>query len=196
MKDLSVIKVFGITEYYTLEQLKKSYIDIIDNLYKSDKTQVEKNLLEDQYKKLYYKGKQLYLDRKNNTNYSKKLNSLNTLNSLNSLNKLDENSFDFGSRIRRSYNPLTIFDKINNDINSNSNTNTNTNSNSYSYSSSYSSNSNFDGTKTIIKQETKTINGEKNKTIDAYKILSDGKKVPLTQNEINELNNFSNLQIS
>ena len=63
MESLSVSRVFGVPEDYTLEQLKKSYIDIIDKLLNSDRTQIEKDLLADQYKKLYHRGKQLYLDR-------------------------------------------------------------------------------------------------------------------------------------
>ena len=57
MEGLSVSKVFNVPEDYTLEQLKKSYIETIDNLYKSDRTEVEKQLLSTQYKQMYKFGK-------------------------------------------------------------------------------------------------------------------------------------------
>jgi hypothetical protein len=56
-------KIFSIREDYTLEELKKSYIEIIKKIYESDKTQVEKNLLTNQYNQFYKQGKQQYLDR-------------------------------------------------------------------------------------------------------------------------------------
>jgi hypothetical protein len=189
MESFTIIKVFNISENYSLEELKKSYIDIIDKLYQSDKTQVEKDLLYDQYKKLYLKGKQIYFYRE----------------------RINENSYDFANRIRRIYNPLSMFDKMIENFtldknysnipntNTNTNTTTNTNYNVYSHlhsqSSSYISNTNPDGSKTVIKKETRITNGDENKTIDFYKILPDGKKVPLSLDEIKQLNKFSNLQI-
>jgi hypothetical protein len=63
METLNISKVFYIREDYTLEELKKSYIEIIEKLYISDRTQIEKNLLTNQYKQFYKEGKQKYLDR-------------------------------------------------------------------------------------------------------------------------------------
>lgn len=192
MENLSVNNVFNIPEDYTLEQLKKSYVTIIDNLYKSNKTHLEKKLLNNQYKQMYNKGKQMYFD-KNNTN---------EFNSLNNFNKIHENTFDFSDRIRRTYNnPFFMFNNIFNDlkfnqINQHNQTNqSNLNSQVYSYSSSYSSNINPDGSKTIIEKKYESTNGDKKKIINAYKKMPDGKTIPLTENEIKQLEKFSNLQI-
>jgi hypothetical protein len=127
----SISKVFNIPEDYTLEQLKSSYITIIENLSKSDRSDIEKDLLSDQYKKLYKQGKQLYLERvafdtelepndnthNNNNNY----NNNNTSNlhdrfdEFRRLNPFEMAPYNFGySRYppRRYYDPFTTFDNV------------------------------------------------------------------------------------
>lgn len=186
MESLSVSKVFGVPEDYTLEQLKKSYIDLMENLFKSNKTEIEKDLLASQYKQLYHQGKQIYLNKesmKTDIEYSPYL-----------FDKTFDNSLSFGQRIRRIYNPLSMCDNIFNQLNNNF-SNSYSNSNVYSYSSSYSSNTNSDGSRTIIKQKTESTNGDKKKTINAFKKMPDGSIVNFTEDEMKQLEKMSNLQI-
>lgn len=200
MEGLSVSKVFGVPEDYTLEQLKKSYIEIIDNLYKSDRTEVEKELLKAQYRKLYKFGKSQYLEKVSmetdmeTPNYS--TGSGGELDLFDRFERMHENAFGLSNRMRRSYNPFSMFDNVFRDLKSNhSNSNSNSNSKVYSYSSSYSSNTNPDGSRTIIERKTETTNGDKKQTVNAYKKMPDGKTIPLTEDEIAKLEKFTNLQI-
>ena len=213
MEGLSVSKVFGVPEDYTLEQLKQSYINLMENLFKSDKTQVEKDLLASQYKKIYHYGKQMYLERVSmdtdidyppySSSYSTPYtHTSNELDLFDRFDRMFDNSLGFGHRIRRTYNPFSMYDNIFNQLNnkslnpnSNSNPNSKSNSNIYTYSSSYSSNTNPDGSKTIIEQKTESTNGDKKKTINAYKKMPDGSIVNLSEDEMKQLDKMSNLQI-
>ena len=196
MEGLSVSKVFGVPEDYTLEQLKKSYIEIIDNLYKSDRTEVEKELLKAQYRKLYKFGKSQYLEKVSmetdmeTPNYS--TGSGGELDLFDRFERMHENAFGLSNRMRRSYNPFSMFDNVFRDLKSN---HSNSNSKVYSYSSSYSSNTNPDGSRTIIERKSETTNGDKKQTVNAYKKMPDGKTIPLTEDEIAKLEKFTNLQI-
>ena len=206
MEGLSVSKVFGVPEDYTLEQLKQSYLNLMENLFKSDKTQVEKDLLASQYKKIYQYGKQMYLERVSMdtdveyppylTNYSSHLthstHSSNELDLFDRFDRMFDNSLGFGQRIRRTYNPFSMYDNIFNQLNSNSKL---SNSNVYTYSSSYSSNTNPDGSRTIIEKKSESTNGDKKKTINAYKKMPDGSIVNLSEDEMKQLEKMSNLQI-
>lgn len=204
MEGLSVSKVFGVPEDYTLEQLKKSYIEMIDNLYKSDKTEVEKQLLIAQYKQMYKFGKSQYLEKvsmetdmevpnypsTNSTDYGGELDLFDRFE------RMHENAFGLSNRIRRSYNPFSMFNNVFRNVEQNfSNSNSNPNSNVYSYSSSYSSNTNPDGSRTIIERKSESTNSDKKQTINAYKKMPDGKTIPLTEEEMKELEKFSGLQI-
>lgn len=208
MEGLSVSKVFGVPEDYTLEQLKKSYIEMIDNLYKSDKTEVEKQLLATQYKQMYKFGKSQYLEKvsmetdmevpnypsTNSTDYGGELDLFDRFE------RMHENVFEHSKRIRRTYNPFSMFDNVFRNVeqnisNSNPNPNSNPNSKVYSYSSSYSSNTNPDGSRTIIEKKSESTNGDKKQTINAYKKMPDGKTVPLSEDEMKGLEKFSGLQI-
>lgn len=238
----SISKVFGVPEDYTLEQLKSSYINIIENLTKSDKSEVEKDLLSEQYKKLYKHGKKLYLERVsydieleqnenlNNTTNNHLNNHLNN-HSNNLYYRFDEfirwnpfelTPFNFGYEYqrypryprypsRRLQDPFSTFDSVFgqmmsqmdnllnmdnselnnsvNSVNSTNSTNSNTRSQVYSYSSSYRSTSNPDGSRTIIKSKSESKNGDKNKTINAYKKMPDGKTIPLTEEEMKQIEN-------
>lgn len=99
MKTLNISKVFYIREDYTLEELKKSYIEIIEKLYISDRTQIEKNLLTNQYKQFYKEGKQKYLDRTSMNiyedipNYPYHSNYSTYSGELEKLEKIQENLF-------------------------------------------------------------------------------------------------------
>lgn len=201
MEGLSVSKVFGVPEDYTLEQLKQSYINLMENLFKSDKTQVEKDLLASQYKKIYHYGKQMYLERVSmDTDVEYPLNpyyssySSNELDLFDRFDRMFDNSLGFGQRIRRIYNPFSMYDNVFNQINKN-NQSSNLNSNVYTYSSSYSLNTNPDGSRTIIEQKSESTNGDKKKTISAYKKMPDGSIVNLSDDEIKQLEKMSNLQI-
>lgn len=214
MEGLSVSKVFGVPENYTLEQLKKSYIETIDNLYKSDRTEVEKELLKAQYRQLYKFGKSQYLEKVSmetdmetpnypyHSNYSTGYGG--ELDLFDRFERMQENAFGLSNRIRRSYNPFSMFDNVfrnveqnfsNSNSNPNSNSNSNSNSKVYSYSSSYSSNTNPDGSRTIIERKSESTNGDKKQTINAYKKMPDGKTIPLTEDEMKQLEKFSGLQI-
>lgn len=216
MEGLSVSKVFGVPEDYTLEQLKKSYIEIIDNLYKSDRTEVEKELLKAQYRQLYKFGKSQYLEKvsmetdidapyyQNYPHYSNY--SGGELDLFDRFERMHENAFGLSNRMRRSpyhknslgkfhkrsYNPFSMFDDVFRDLKSN---HSNSNSNVYSYSSSYSSNTNPDGSRTIIERKSETTNGDKKQTVNAYKKMPDGKTIPLTEDEMARLEKITNLQI-
>lgn len=206
MEGLSVSKVFGVPEDYTLEQLKKSYIEIMDNLYKSDRTEVEKQLLTTQYKQMYKFGKSQYLEKVSMetdmevSNYpsTHSTSSGGELDLFDRFERMHENAFGLSNRIRRSYNPFSMFDNVFRNVEqnfSNSNSNSNLNSKVYSYSSSYSSNTNPDGSRTIIERKSESTNGDKKQTINAYKKMPDGKTIPLTEEEMKGLEKFSGLQI-
>jgi hypothetical protein len=211
MEGLSVSKVFGVPEDYTLEQLKKSYVDTMENLFKSNRTQLEKDLLADQYKKLYRRGKQMYLERvsmdtdieypsypyhSSNSSNSSNLNELDLdldlFDRFDRFDRIFDNSLGFGQRIRKTYNPFSMYDNMFNQLSS---SNSNSNSNVYKYSSSYSSNTNPDGSRTIIEQKLESTNGDKKKTINAYKKMPDGSVVNLSEDEMKQLEKMSNLQI-
>lgn len=207
MEGLSVSKVFGVPEDYTLEQLKKSYIEIIDNLYKSDRTDVEKELLTTQYKQMYKFGKRQYLEKVSFetdmevSNYPYNSTHCNELDLFDRFERMHENAFEHSNRIRRTYNPFSMFDNVFRNVEknlsnySNDNNNSNSNSKVYSYSSSYSSNTNPDGSRTIIEKKIESTNGDKKQTINAYKKMPDGKTVPLTEDEMKGLEKFTNLKI-
>jgi len=207
MENLSVSKVFCVPEDYTLEQLKQSYLNLMENLFKSDKTQIEKDLLASQYKKIYHYGKQIYLERvsmdtdienphysTHSTNSSHSAYSSNELDLFDRFDRMFDNSLGFGNRIRRTYNPFYMYDNVFNQLNTNRKI-SNSNSNIYTYSSYYSSNTNQDGSKTIIEQKSESTNGDKKKIINAYKKMPDGSIVNLTEDEIKQLDKMSNLQI-
>jgi hypothetical protein len=63
MTSYSVSQVFNIPENYSLEDLKKSYKNIIDNLIVSNRTNIEKQLLANQYTELYRLGKNKFYQR-------------------------------------------------------------------------------------------------------------------------------------
>lgn len=198
MQNISVSKIFNIPENYTLEQLKISYIDIMNNLFKSDRTEIEKNLLANQYKHNYEKAKKIYFNKLNMNNKNNFLNqstysntNFNNFEELDYVNKFDrinENSFIFGDRIRRTYNPFSMFDDVFKNFESNQ-------SNIYSYSNSYVSNSNPDGSRTIIEKKSESNNGDKKQSINAFKKIPNGESIPLTQEEMKQLDKFSKLRI-
>jgi hypothetical protein len=222
MDSLSINKVFSVPEDYTLEQLKKSYIDIMEKLLNSDRTQVEKNLLEEQYKKLYHRAKRLYLERVSMEsdveyphNYCSPNQYSNELDLYDRFDRIFDNSFGLRRNIFSGNNPFTLYDNIFNQLNSQSKSHSNPNPNPnpnpkpypisninsngtsqvYSYSSSYSSKTNPDGSRTIVEHKTESTNGDKKKTINAYKKMPDGRVVNLNEDEMKQLEKMSNLQI-
>ena len=68
MTSYSVSQVFNIPENYSLEDLKKSYKNIIDNLIISNRTNIEKQLLANQYTELYRLGKNKFYQRTQHRN--------------------------------------------------------------------------------------------------------------------------------
>jgi len=200
MSSLSISKVFSVSEDYTLEQLKKSYVEIMKKLYDSDMTQIEKDLLSNQYKKMYYKGKQLYLDRismESDIEYPTHNYTLNNTELYDKFDRMFDNSFGLGRNYIRTYNPFSMYENIFSQLDSQFNHKTNTNNNSqvYSYSSSYSSKTNSDGSKTIVEHKSESTNGDKKKTINTYKKMPNGQVINLTEDEIKQLEKMSNLQI-
>ena len=201
---LSVSEVFGVPKDYTLEQLKKSYIDIMENLLKSDRTKVEKDLLADQYKKLYHKGKQMYLQRVSaETDIEYSYNSYPNQNQLDLFDKFDrmiDGSYGLSKRMQE-YNPFTMFDNMYSRMNkytdkyTDQHMNQHANTKVYSYSSTHSSKINPDGSTTVIEKKTESTNGNKKKTINAWKRMPDGKIVNLSDDEMKELTKMSGLQI-
>jgi hypothetical protein len=65
MISYSVSQIFNIPENYSLEDLKISYKNIIDNLLVSQRSNIEKQLLANQYKELYRIGKEQFYQRNN-----------------------------------------------------------------------------------------------------------------------------------
>ena len=202
MEGLSISKVFDVPEDYTLEQLKQSYLNLMEKLFKSNKTQIEKDLLASQYKKIYRYGKQMYLERVSmdtDDDYQTHLSHLspsshssNELDLFDRFDRVFDTSLGFGQRVRRTYNPFSIYDNVFNQLNKN---NKLSNTNVYTYSSSYTSNTNLDGSRTIIEQKSESANGDKKQTINAYKKMPNGNIVNLSEDEMKQLEKMSNLQI-
>lgn len=196
MSSLTISKVFGISNNYTLEQLKIAYINIIEKLSKSDKTQVEKELLYEQYNKLYKQGKQLFINRMSidtyNESYKQNQISLNNFSLFDSVDRM--NTFGYNNNQDLISNPFTKFDKIFKNVSKQLINNTNPNSNQsnqvYSYASSYKSSTNPDGSITIIESKSETNNDKKNNIIKAYKKLNNGKIIPLTEDEMKQIEKY------
>ena len=208
---VSIIEVFNIPLDYTLEQLKSSYLSIIEKLSKSNNSSIEKYLLTEQYKKLYKYGKQLYLERmltefeqneKNKPNESNEFDdSTNLHDQFNKMTLGNIDIFDmepFRNSCSKPTNTIKYpnsFEKFNNvfgqmmNLTSNSISNSIPNSRSrvYSYSSSYKSTSNPDGSRTVVESKSELKNGDKKNTLNAYKKLSNGKVIPLTSEEIEQM---------
>ena len=211
----SISKVFNIPENYSLKELKTSYINRIDNISKSDRTQIEKYFFSEQYKKFYKKGIKLYLERvafETDIDHNDNSNDLydrfdrfdfGELERSNPFG-MNQNGYSYGnSRImsRRYNDPFSRFDNVfgqmmnqmNREIDLNSKSNSKSNSNIksqvYSYASSYRSTTNPDGSRTIIESKSESKNGDKKKTINAYKKMSDGKIIPLSEDEMKQIEN-------
>lgn len=212
----SISKVFNIPENYSLEELKTSYINIIENLSKSDRSEIEKDLLTEQYKKLYKQGKQLYLER---VSFETDVEHNDNSNEL--YDRFDiADRFGFGEiqrwdpfgispypyaygnsrNMSRIYNdPFSRFDNVfgqmmghmnqMNQMNRGTDSNSNIKSQVYSYASSYRSTTNPDGSRTIIESKSESKNGDKKKTINAYKKMSDGKIIHLSEDEMKQIEN-------
>jgi hypothetical protein len=164
-----ISQVFGVPNDYNLEQLKSSYINIIEKLSKSDKTILEKELLLEQYKKLYTEGKELFYYRniKNNNNIVPHNDFLNHHNQFTQINNYFKQ----------------IESKLLSDFN---------NSNVFSFSKSYNSTLNPDGSYSVIERNSESKNGKKNNIIKAYKKMPDGKIIPFTQEQLEQLKQLKN----
>ena len=173
----NILQVFNIQENYTLEELKKSYLNIIENLSKSNNTQIEKDLLLDQYTKLYKQAKQLCIER---TSLDIDTESNNFLSIRNRNRNNMFNSFFLNNVFGEMINKTNKIDNINYK---------NPQIYSYSSSKSYSSKINPDGSSTIIESKSESKNGSNNKTINAYKKLPNGKIVPLSDKELKQIEN-------
>lgn len=167
MDFLRIKKVFGVPEDYNLEQLKSSYINIVEKLSKSDKTQIEKELLFEQYKKLYQEGKELYYLKNNNTN--------NQFNPYQQIIKMNNYFNQLESKIFSEFNNFNNFNK-------------NMKTNMYSSSKSYSSKLNPDGSISVIESKSESSNGKNNNVLKAYKKMPNGKIIPFTEEEMKKLN--------
>jgi hypothetical protein len=165
----SISKVFNIPENYTLEQLKSSYVYIMENLAKSSRPEIEKDLLSDQYKLLYKQGKQIYMNKKSNN--PDKLENFG-------LQKIDNFSNIFDNLMSKH---LSYMSEIKNGDSKSSQVY------SYSNTSSYSSKTNPDGSKTIIKSSSESKNGNKNSILSGYKKLPNGQIIPLDENELKQI---------
>lgn len=198
----SISKIFNISEDYTLEQLKSSYISIIENLSKSNLSDIEKDLLSEQYKKLYKQGKQLYLER---ITYDTELES-NEINLFDKFEMIPYNYYNQNqnqnqnhnhnlNQIRRFQDKFSKFDNYFEQMaNKFDKSNLDIKSQVYSYSSSYKSKLNSDGSRIIIESKSESKNGDKKNTINAYKKMSDGKIIPLTEDEMKQIKNSNYIQ--
>lgn len=172
MDFLRIQKVFRVPEDYNLEQLKSSYINIVETLSKSDKTQIEKELLFEQYKKLYYEGKQLYYWK--NNNIANQFNPHQRIMEMNNyFNKIESK----------------LFSELNN-LNKYPNAKTNM----YSSSRTYSSKLNPDGSTTIIESKSESSNGKNNNILKGYKKMPDGKVIPLGEEEMKKINQMNQIK--
>lgn len=148
-------KVFGISENYTLAELKQSYINIIKKLYKSDKTKVEKEILEKEYTKMY--------------KYCKGIKQYKPISNFNSLHVPS-----FSLSIKPLISPINYMHPVINSLTPHNNI-----SNIVSYSKIFNSKLNPDGTRTIIETEKTNNNGKKEQKTNTYKQMPDGKKIPI-----------------
>jgi len=106
----SIYKVFNLNENFTLEELKKSYISLVDDLNKSNMTQIQKDLLTDQYKKLYKYGKELYKKNVDSDQEDQEYNNDIMTRSL--YDRFDHFDNIFGLRPFSIQDPFVKFDKV------------------------------------------------------------------------------------
>jgi len=146
------IKIFNLTENYTLNELKNAFIIKIESIKNNNTLDIhEKNIIINNYQK-YYKI------LKNN-----KLNNSNQIGLIN--HPFISSFFNFNNDSQDVFNRLKDFYPKNGE--------------NYYYSYSSSSMMNNNGDRTFIKSSNENINGKKKNYIEGYKIDKDGNKIPL-----------------
>jgi len=186
----NISDVFNIPKDYTLEQLKDSYVKLVNNILNSDRIKIEKDMLINQYKLLYIRGKELFIKKLSiETDIEANYNINNTKDySLHNRLKYKNPNIKLNDLF---YNSLQNFDNVFNEITNNFE-NRLSPVQKYSYSTFYKSTTNSDGSQTIIESKSESNNGDKKRIINAYKKMPDGKIIPFTEDEIKQIDNDIN----
>lgn len=143
------IKIFNLTENYTLQELKKAFIIKVETIKNNNTLDIhEKNIIINNYQK-YYKILKSLKEKNSNKNFNNQTGLINHpfLSSFFNYDSFD----DFNSKNEGNY--------------------------YYSYTSSSMMDNN--GDKRFIKSSSEDINGNKKNYIEGYKIDKDGNKIPL-----------------
>lgn len=150
------IKIFNLTENYTLEELKKALIIKVNSIKNNNTLNVyEKNMIINKYQEYYKILKNNKLN--NNQNNSNQISLTN--------HPFISSFFNFNNDSQDVFNRLKDFNSKNGE--------------NYYYSYSSSSMMNNNGDRTFIKSSNEDINGKKKNYIEGYKIDKDGNKIPL-----------------
>jgi len=182
----NIYKIFNLNDDFTLNELKNAYTNIkknIQNNYNSLDS-YDKEILFEKYKELYETAKCLLRERDNKRKYINTRNQIRLMQ--NQYDKLDLFNKLYDFNILNKSNLFEKMDKIFDKIDTKTSTNT------YSYNSSYKSILNPDGSNTVIETKTENKNGEKSNIINAYKKMPDGKIVPFSSSEIEQLQLMQN----
>jgi hypothetical protein len=200
----NIYKVFGLNNDFSLDELKNSYNNLINQLNNDlAKSEIEKEILLDKYKQLYKEAKFLY--KQNQYDKLRKLDGETENQQINLFDRIDNNrinrfnlanTYGFGNNSFDSFNDLfnyelNRFNRIDNFFD-NLDQQTQSNIKTYSYGSSYKSTLNDDGSKTIIESKYENKNGEHNKVLNAYKKMANGEVVQFTEDEMKELEKEQN----
>lgn len=203
----NIYKVFNLGNDFTLEELKLSYNNLLNELNEKQMSEVEKEILTDRYKQLYkeakhvYKQNQYYKLSKLDDETESRLDLFDRFdrfdrhdryglfnNFLSPLNRFVDH-FDKFDRFDRFFDNLNASTHQNQSNQSSQYNQSRQNVNMYSYSSSYKSTLNEDGSRTIIESKAENKNGEKNNIINAYKKMPNGEVVQFTEDEMKQLQN-------
>ncbi len=158
---ISPKELFGLTDNYTKQDLKKSFLNKIYNVDKLNISNTEKKILMQNYYTQYKKAK-ANLNNQNNQ-HNPMFIAFNPINMFKNIETQQKNFFN-------------EFDNILNIVG-----NSTLNPNTKHFSTSYIQQKklNPDGTTTVIESSSKNINGQTNKKTNSYSIDKNGNKIPI-----------------
>lgn len=185
----NIKKIFNLSDDNSLDELKNSFKTKLIELHNCNLSDIDKQLLFEQYESKYRIGKKLINDK--------------NINKYKISTQINENNYE-NSKINQYHNYPTnliyknpflnftnLLNKIEKDFNSeyheSNNTNSNSNNKFYGYYNSHQSIMNPDGTKIVIEKKKKSINGKNEIIKNYYKKMPDGKIIPLTDKEVKTL---------
>jgi hypothetical protein len=158
IKYISPKELFGLTDNYTKQDLKKSFLNKIYNVDKLNISNTEKKILMQNYYTQYKKAK-ANLNNQHNPMFI----AFNPISMFTNIGTQQKNFFN-------------EFDNILNIV---GNSSPNTNTKHFSTSYIQQKKLNPDGTTTVIESSSKNINGQTNKKTNSYKIDKNGNKIPI-----------------